>query len=128
MPKKKSKTAKAKVKKKKVSEMNQTHAMEEPKKKFVPSTLAQVWGDTGIARYQTMSEEKYRQTLEDYNKSDLQNHAIRIGVLPIDNSIMLKERLLREFQKHVASYRKPPEPQKPDQLSARARQILAEGK
>ena len=42
----------------KVTEMTQTHAMEE-KESFEKTSLDQIWGDTGLGRYGTQDEEKY---------------------------------------------------------------------
>ena len=37
-------------------------------------------------------------------KVDLQTHATKIGIIPIDNRPMLTERLVREFKKHIGTY------------------------
>ena len=119
--------AKKKSKVKKVKEMAQTHGMEESTE---PTTLDQVWGDTGVSRYKTMDVNEYESQLNDMNKSDLQAHAQKIGLLPIDNVTQLRGRLLREFNKHVSAYKRPrthPHSWSTKNLSTEARQILSEG-
>lgn len=92
------------TKKTSVKKMSQTHAQVE---KFEPTTLDQIWGDDGTSTYGTLREEEYQNRLDDMNMSDLQSHASRVGIIPIDNRSMLKERLVREFRKHVSAYKKP---------------------
>ena len=107
--------------------MSQTHAMEEPK--YAASTLDQIWGDTGLTKYQTLDAKEYRQTINNYNKSDLQTHASKVGLLPLDNVTMLKERLMSEFNRHVASYRKPVDNvNQPQKLSEASKRTLSEGR
>ena len=72
MPKKKSisskrKTTTSKAKATKVENMSQTHGKEE----FAPSTLDQVWGDTGLSKYGTMDEDEYATQVRDMTKSEL---------------------------------------------------------
>ena len=52
------KTSETKSKK---EEMQQTHAKEE---KFQPTTLDQIWGDTGQTRYGHLDIEKYEKSLK----------------------------------------------------------------
>ena len=91
-------------KKTSVKKMSQTHAKVE---KFEPTTLDQIWGDDGSSMYGTLKEDNYQERLDEMNMSDLQSHASRVGIIPIDNRGMLKERLIREFRKHVSAYQKP---------------------
>ena len=117
---------KATAKKKNIKNLSQTHGKEE---KFEPTTLDQIWGEDGTSTYGTMQEEQYQSQIDDMNLSDLQTHASRVGIIPIDNRNTLRERLLREFRKHVAAYRKPihdPSPASP--MSREIMQILAEGR
>ena len=117
---------KATAKKKNIKNLSQTHGKEE---KFEPTTLDQIWGEDGTSTYGTMEEEQYQSQIDDMNLSDLQTHASRVGIIPIDNRNTLRERLLREFRKHVAAYRKPihdPSPASP--MSKEIMQILAEGR
>jgi len=95
--------------------------------KVIPSTLDQIWGDTGLSRYHTLNEKEYTTYLSELNKSDLQTHATKIGLLPIDNRELLTSRLLREFKKYVDSFKRPV-PMKTKVVSKEALQILAEGR
>ena len=129
MPKKK--TAKAKTTKKKLVELKQTDGMAkpDPKQKFEPSTLDQVFGDDGVSRYKTLDDEVYEQVLDNMSKADLKNEAVRVGLLPIDNVQQLRSRLIREFRGHVSSYRRPvTQNQDPVEISDEVRKILEEGK
>jgi|TARA_B110000263_G_scaffold164093_1_gene142903 hypothetical protein len=130
MAKKKTSKATSKTKaskKNNLKNMSQTHAMEEPK--YAASTLDQIWGDTGLTKYQTLDSKEYKQTINNYNKSDLQTHASKVGLLPLDNVTMLKERLMSEFNRHVASYRKPVDNvNQPQKLSEASKRTLSEGR
>ncbi len=79
----------------------QTHGKNEFSKK---RTLDQVLGYTGFSKYQTMDKAEYEQQISSMNKSDLQKHSILHGLVPIDNRETLQKRLVREFEKHVASF------------------------
>ena len=95
---------KATAKRKSVKNLSQTHGKEE---NFEPTTLEQIWGDDGSSAYGTLSETTYEDRLDDMNMSDLQTHASTVGIIPIDNRHTLRERLMREFRKHISSYKKP---------------------
>jgi hypothetical protein len=111
---------------KKISDVSQTHGKQE---KFVPTTLDQVWGDTGINRYKTMETEDYSRFLTELNKSDLQAHAVKVGVLPTDNRDMLTKKLLAAFKNYVAAYRKPNiELPNSSKVSDKTLRILSEGR
>ena len=114
------------TKKKSVKNLAQTHGKEE---KFEPTTLDQIWGDDGSSVYGTMEETNYQVKIDDMNLSDLQAHASRVGIIPIDNRQTLRERLLREFRKHVAAYKKPVSTQASElHLNKDVMKILAEGR
>jgi hypothetical protein len=117
----------AKRKKRKLDDVKQTHAKVE--KKFQQTTLNQIWGDDGTSEYGTLDYEKYKEKVFDMNMSDLQAHASRVGIVPIDNRNMLSDRLLREFNRHVSAYLKPAEAsEKHQKIPEKIRQILAEGR
>jgi hypothetical protein len=125
-------TPKAKAKAKtrtKVKEMTQTHAMEE-KESFQKTSLDQIWGDTGLSKYGTQDEQEYVSTIRAMNRSDLHSHAVKYGILPVDNRELLTTRLLREFKKYILSYKKPIKAgDKVDKkTSKKASSILAEGR
>jgi hypothetical protein len=125
MAAKKKTTSRAK-KKRSTKSLSQTHGREE--KKVRPTTLDQIWGDTGLSKYGTMDEATYAEEISSMSKSDLQAHASTVGIIPVDNREMLSQRLLREFKKHVASYNTPMEKKKGVMLSKAAKAILAEGR
>jgi hypothetical protein len=109
---------------KKLNKNSQTHGKVE-----APNSLDQIWGDTGISKYGTLNLEDYKNYLNDLNKSDLQSHASKIGLIPVDNLSTLKERLEREFIKHVSGYTaKSSLEEKEEKISKEAKDILAEGK
>ena len=104
MPKKKS-TSKAK-KTSKLQGLSQAHGKAETKE-FQPTTLDQVWGDTGLWKYNTMNEDEYKDQLKQMSKADLYAHASKNGIIPTDNRDLLVNKLVREFTKYVSTYRVP---------------------
>ena len=117
---------KATAKRKSVKNLSQTHGKEE---KFEPVTLDQIWGDDGTSAYGTLNENTYTVQLDDMNMSDLQAHASTVGIIPIDNRQTLRERLLREFRKHVSSYKKPVhEAESVTRVDPEVMKILSEGR
>ncbi len=127
MPKKKT-TKKLTASKKKLNELNQTHGKEE--KNTQPTTLDQIWGDTGMWKYKTMDVDEYTDYLKNLDKSDLQAHATQMGLIPVDNRNTLSQRLIREFKKHVSAYTTPThkDPTADGKVSEEVRKILREGK
>ena len=124
--KRKTSTKTSAKKVKDLKSLAQTHGKEET---FEPTTLDQIWGDDGLSVYGTMDENHYENELDEMNLSDLQAHASRVGIIPIDNRATLRERLLREFRKHVASYKKPVSPPAPQhKVDSEAMKILSEGR
>lgn len=108
--------------------LSQTHGMVE-KRQTEPTTLAQIWGDDGLARYGTLDAKEYETRLDAYGKTDLMAHAQKMGLIPIDNTKMLKERLLTEFNRYASTFNKPAsDPTKDPDLNADVRKILEEGR
>ena len=129
MPKKTDKKTSAKPKAK-AKELKQTHAMVE-KETFVPTTLDQIWGDTGEhGKYKTLDPEKYSNWLDEQDKASLQTHATSVGLLPVEHVGELKKRLVREFHVHRAKYTKPDGNlnKLPGTLDKEVKDILSEGK
>ena len=63
------------------------------------------------------------------NMSDMQSHASRVGIIPIDNRSMLKDRLIKEFRKHTSAYKKPVDNNEPSEdVPANIKKILSEGR
>lgn len=110
-------------KKNKLDSLNQTHGQVEG-----PRTLDQVWGDTGEGKYGTLVLAEYQKYLKELTKSDLQAHAVKIGLVPVDNRETLVKRLEREFNKHASLYKSVPNKKDTKKLSKTAKDILAEGK
>ena len=111
---------------KSIKNLSQAHGKEE---KFEPTTLEQIWGDDGSTTYGTLNENQYSNRLDDMNMSDLQTHASTVGIIPIDNRSTLRERLLRDFRKHVSSYKKPThQTQSPRDVNPETIKILSEGR
>lgn len=117
----------------KLKKMSQTHGKDESvQPKFEPRTLDQVWGDTGLGKYNTLDEDTYRGKLDNMAKTDLQAHATKVGLVPIDNRSTLTQRLMREFRKHANAFKptslKASKPIAKDSLSPEVRKVLDEGK
>lgn len=110
-------------KKSKLESLSQTHGEVE---KAV--TLDQVWGDVGNVKYGTLDVEKYSVYLDDLNKSDLQAHAIKIGLVPIDDRKNLVLRLKKEFQKHISQFKVKSSVSSNKPVSKIAKDILSEGR
>ena len=135
IPKRKSAAKRKTSSRSNIKKMSQTHGKDEStekQEKFEPRTLDQVWGDTGLGKYKTFDESKYKERLDNMAKTDLQAHATKVGLVPIDNRSTLTQRLLREFKKHVNAFKpvgiKAPQPIGKDSLSDEVRKILDEGK
>ena len=127
MPRKKVQNNKSKASQKKPSleQLSQSHGKEE---NVQPTSLDQIWGDTGISKYKTLNRDEYQSQLDDMNKSDLQTHATKVGLVPVDDMKMLKGRLVKEFDRHISSYRTPKSTKDGKNLSKDALKILGEGK
>ena len=111
---------------KNMKNLSQAHGKEE---KFEPTTLEQIWGDDGSSAYGTLNENQYTNQVDEMNMSDLQTHASTVGIIPIDNRHTLRERLLREFRKHVSSYKKPVhQAESTTHADPEVMKILSEGK
>lgn len=120
------------AKKKSIKEVSQTHGKLEEANNYRPTTLDQIWGDTGHWKYDTMDANDYEKSIRKMAKVDLQSHASRVGIIPIDNREVLSTRLVREFKKHVTLYRYPQDKSPSDinsktDISNLARKVLEEG-
>lgn len=115
----------------KLSKLNQTHGKDESNKRFKPMTMEQIWGGDGTGRkYNTLDPEKYREYVGSLNRADLQKHATRVGLVPIDNTTLLKKRLYAEHKRHASLYKYPEDlnpPKSQEELAAmeeKVKQIL----
>lgn len=112
-------------KKRKIEELSQTHGKLED---IEYKSLDQIWGDTGLSKYNTINVQEYINLINEMNKSDLQAHANKIGLVPVDNRELLTKRLISEFKKFISSYQIPKKEQANSALNKRAKDILSEGK
>lgn len=103
--------------------MHQTHGKVEN-----PVTLNQVWGDNGVDKYGTLDIQEYEKYVNDLNKSDLQSHAVKVGLVPIDDRSTLISRLKREFVKHVSTYKVKKIENNKTKTSKKVKDILSEGR
>ena len=96
----------ARKKSKSVEELSQTNGQVEKTK---PTTLDQIWGDDGTSRYGAIEEHEYKHQIDGMNRTDLQMHAAKMGLMPVDNRDQLTKRLMREFRKYRNQYIAPPQ-------------------
>jgi len=108
-------------------ELKQIHGKEETSQ---PTTLDQIWGDTGLnTNYPTFDQEEYQKQLSEMTKTDLFAHAVRVGIIPVDDREQLNKRLMKEFARYTASYRRPVAPQtKHTKPTKTVLKILSEGR
>lgn len=114
-----------KKKVKNIGELSQTHGKIEEKEY---RTLDQIWGDDGIRKYKTLDESEYLLSLKEMNKSDLQAHASKFGLIPVDDRETLIKRLVREFKKHTSLYNVPKQKINYVKLDKTAKDVLSEGR
>jgi hypothetical protein len=112
-------------KKTKLDNMMQTHGKIED---IQYKTLDQIWGDNVNSKYQSSNEKEYIIFLNDMNKTDLQAHANKIGLVPIDNRETLTKRLVAEFKKHASLFNIPKSKDNTVNLNKKAKDTLSEGK
>ena len=118
-------TAAADKKAKNLADMNQTHGKEE---EFQPTTLNQVWGDDGTSKYATQDEQRYMESLNEMTRVDIQTHATQVGLIPVENREVLQQRMLREFRRHWAQYKRPLSTDNSVDISNEVKSILEEGR
>ena len=114
-----------------MKKLKDMHQIDGKNEKYVKSSLSQVWGDDGMQVYNTMNVGEYTDQLNQMSKADIQEHSIRLGVIPSDNLERLKKTLISQFNFHVAQYRVPQNPLAKSnikKLSKQAADILAEGR
>jgi hypothetical protein len=110
---------------KKIEELSQTHGkLEDTQYK----TLDQIWGDDGSSKYKTLNLDDYLNYLSELNKSDLQDHAKKIGLVPVDNRETLTKRLASEFKKYMSMFRLPKNSTNLVNLDKQSKDVLSEGK
>lgn len=109
----------------KLQNLSQTHGKLEG---FEYKTLDQVWGDDGLSKYKTLDEKQYASYLYELNKTDLQAHAAKLDLVPIDDREMLTKRLISEFKKHVSTYKIPKTEKSDPKIDKKTKDILSEGR
>jgi hypothetical protein len=128
--------------------MTKTSAAEKPKAKSkklpteqqldgkvegsTPTTLEQVLGEFSMGQYTTADLDEYQQIIAEMNTSDLQAHAVKVGLLPNVERSVLRERLAKEFRKYM-NLRRPANmsvkgAKSPQDLSKNAMRALSEGR
>ena len=127
MPKKNTAKSEKASKKTRLESLSQTHGKQD---KFQPTTLDQIWGDTGMSKFGTMEQKEYEKQLANMTRSDLFAHATQVGLVPVENLANLKKRLLSEFQAHVSEYQRPLSTNDGtnQKLPDKIKKILSEGK
>mgnify|MGYP003659473148 CR=1 FL=1 len=112
----------------KIKKLYQVHGKQDH---FKASTLEQIWGDEGLGLYSTLNEEEYAEIISEFNVTDLQRHAIKVGVVPDHQMSTTKKRLIAAFQRHVSNYHTPVDSNPSDKLSSvskEVKKILSEGR
>ena len=113
-------------KKKALDEIEQIHGKED---KFEPTSLDQIWGDTGMDKYGTFNEGEYKSYLDNLNKTDLQQHAVKLGLVPVRERDRLTVNLVTAFRQHTSHYQKPVENKQSDTvIDPEIAKILSEGR
>jgi|GEM_PF-924300 len=106
--------------------LSQTHGKEE---KCQPTTLDQIWGDKGSTKYGTVDVNEYVRKLENMNTSDLQSHAHKMGLIPVDDRVTITKKLVYEFKTYISGFRKPDQKLSSiPPISNEAKKILDEGR
>jgi len=89
------------VKKNKLQEMDQVDGKLAGGSSF--RGLDALIGEDCSHPYKQNNEEGYSSYLSELNSTDLHRHAEKVGLVPMNDRRVLKERLFREFRKFVAS-------------------------
>lgn len=55
--------------------------------------------------YSTLDEKEYSKKLEDMNLADLQDHAIQLNIVPVDDRERLQDKLITAFLTVVGTYK-----------------------
>ena len=110
-----------------IEDMEQAHGKEET---LQPTTLDQVWGDDGVSKYGTFSKAEYQEHIDNLNKTDLQQHAVKLGIVPVRERARLTKNLMTAFDQHCSKYTKPSEANAgdPTNIDEETLKILSEGR
>lgn len=66
-------------------------------------TLDALIGEDSRSPYKQSTESDYESYINELNSTDLHRHAEKVGLVPSVEKRVLKDRLLREFRKFIAS-------------------------
>lgn len=90
--------------KKILEQLTQTDGKQE---NFQPTTLSQIWGDTGIDKYTTLDWNVYLKQIKEMNLSDLRRHSLKIGIVPAMSRERIEKQLVIKFKQHISNYQRP---------------------
>jgi len=94
-----------------------------------PTTLEQIWGHNELSRYGTVDENVYRQQVDEMSRTDLEAHARKLGVVIVESTTRLRDKLVKEFRTHQSLLYRPDSPKQPEiTLDEKVKRILAEGR
>lgn len=94
-----------------------------------PTILEQVWGFNDQAKYGTLDEDVYRNEILGMNRSDLETHARRVGVMIVEGTARLQDNLLKAFRTYKTYLYQPAKKESPKlEITDDVRKILAEGR
>lgn len=126
MPRKSKKSEKVQTK---LEKLTQTTGQTAPINKPIPRSLDELFGDTGVSKYKTLDLDKYEASLKEMTKSDLQDHAIKVGLVPVDDYARLKANLVRQFVAHCNNYKQiPPPTNNCKKITPEVKRIMSEGR
>ena len=92
-------------------------------------SLDQILGEN-VSVYKAKDAEEYRQQITDMNQTDLQSHALKIGLIPVEDRKVLVGRLVQEFERwqvRMMPQGSTANSQKIEDLDEKVRKILREG-
>jgi hypothetical protein len=85
-------------------QMLQIHGKDESETaKRAPLTLDEILGES-LSIYTAKSSDEYRGQLTEMNTTDLQSHAYKVGLVPVEDRKVLIDRLAQEFSKWNSRY------------------------
>ena len=95
-----------------------------------PTLLEQVWGFNELSKYGTADESVYQSQIDEMNRTDLETHARKVGVVVVESTARLKGELRKAFANYIYYLRKPAPkaPASTGEVSEEVRRILAGGR
>ena len=113
--------------KRKEKTVTEAHGKEETTQ---PTLLEQVWGFNELSKYGTVDKATYERQIDEMNRTDLESHARKVGVVVVESTARLKGELVKAFDSYVFYLRKPAPkaPSAKGEVSDEVRRILSEGR